>query len=131
MPEADGSYKRDAAGELVKTRLAEAALKQLAVETGGLYVRSTAADSQLNVIDNRIKQLIPENSGENGVRSLPVERFVWFLAAAWLLRHPANMQVIAGTMNLDRFDEICKACDIQLSREDWYQIFLAAGNIIP
>ena len=53
------------------------------------------------------------------------------MVAAWLLRHPANMQVIAGTMNLDRFDEICKACDIQLSREDWYQIFLAAGNIIP
>lgn len=53
------------------------------------------------------------------------------MAVAWLLRHPANMQVLAGTMNADRFDEICKACDIQLSKQDWYQIFLAAGNILP
>ena len=53
------------------------------------------------------------------------------MATAWLLRHPANMQVLAGTMNLGRFDEICKACDIQLSKEDWYQIFMAAGNILP
>lgn len=53
------------------------------------------------------------------------------MATAWLLRHPANMQILAGTMNLDRFDEICKACDIQLSKEDWYQIFTAAGNILP
>ena len=53
------------------------------------------------------------------------------MAVAWLLRHPANMQVLAGTMNIDRFNEICKACDIQLSREDWYQIYMAAGNILP
>ena len=53
------------------------------------------------------------------------------MAVAWLLRHPANMQILAGTMNLERFDEICKACDIQLSKEDWYQIFIAAGNILP
>lgn len=53
------------------------------------------------------------------------------MTVAWLLRHPANMQVLAGTMNEGRFDEICKACDIQLTREDWYQIFLASGNILP
>ena len=53
------------------------------------------------------------------------------MAVAWLLRHPANMQILAGTMNLERFDEICKACDIQLSKEDWYQKFIAAGNILP
>lgn len=52
------------------------------------------------------------------------------MAAAWLLRHLANMQILAGTMNLDRFNEICKACDIKLSKEDWYQIFMAAGNIL-
>ena len=53
------------------------------------------------------------------------------MAVAWLLRHPANMQVLAGTMSPDRFDEICKVCDIQLSKKDWYQIFLAGGNILP
>ena len=53
------------------------------------------------------------------------------MAVAWLLRHPANMQVLAGSMNLERFNEICKACEVQLSRADWYQIFLAGGNMLP
>ena len=53
------------------------------------------------------------------------------MAAAWLLRHPANMQILAGSMNLERFNEICKAGDIQLTKEDWYQIYMAAGNILP
>ncbi|MGM0124375.1 oxidoreductase, aldo/keto reductase [Enterococcus sp. AZ194] len=53
------------------------------------------------------------------------------LASAWILRHPANMQVIAGTMNTGRIKEIAKAADIQISREDWYDIYMAAGNILP
>ena len=53
------------------------------------------------------------------------------MAVAWLLRHPANMQVLAGTMSTSRLEEICKACDIQLERQDWYDIFRAAGNILP
>ncbi|MEI5995361.1 aldo/keto reductase [Candidatus Enterococcus mansonii] len=53
------------------------------------------------------------------------------LATAWILRHPANMQVIAGTMNQERIKEISAASDIVLSREDWYEIYRAAGNILP
>ena len=53
------------------------------------------------------------------------------LAATWILRHPANMQVIAGTMNPERIEEIAKASEIQLTREDWYELYRAAGNILP
>lgn len=53
------------------------------------------------------------------------------LAAAWILRHPANMQVIAGTMNKDRLEQIAKASDISMSREDWYSLYMAAGNGLP
>ena len=53
------------------------------------------------------------------------------IAAAWLLRHPANMQVLAGTMTASRFDEICKASEIKLTRQEWYAIYQAAGNIMP
>ncbi|UQR07184.1 aldo/keto reductase [Enterococcus durans] len=53
------------------------------------------------------------------------------LAAVWILRHPANMQVIAGTMNPGRIEEIAKASEIQLTREDWYELYRAAGNILP
>ena len=53
------------------------------------------------------------------------------VAAAWILRHPANMQLIAGTMNTDRLKEICKASDVSLSRSDWYEIYRAAGHSLP
>ena len=53
------------------------------------------------------------------------------VAAAWILRHPANMQLIAGTMNPEHLTEICKASDITLTRSEWYEIYRAAGHILP
>lgn len=53
------------------------------------------------------------------------------IAAAWLLRHPANIQIIAGTMNDRRLKEIVGAADITLTREEWYRLYLAAGHILP
>lgn len=49
------------------------------------------------------------------------------IAIAWILRHPADMQVVCGTTRIDRFNDCCKACDIELTYEDWYNIYLAAG----
>ena len=53
------------------------------------------------------------------------------IAMAWLLRHPANLQPVTGTMNPERLQDCAKAADIRLTREEWYQIYLAAGNILP
>ncbi len=53
------------------------------------------------------------------------------LASAWILRHPANIQVIAGTMNVERIKQIAQASEIELSREDWYALYKAAGNKLP
>ena len=53
------------------------------------------------------------------------------LAIAWLLRHPAKMQVILGTMNEKRIRNYASASGITLSREDWYLIYKAAGNPLP
>lgn len=53
------------------------------------------------------------------------------IAVAWLLRHPAQFQPIIGTMNLTRLAECVKACDIQLTRQEWYDIYLSAGNMLP
>lgn len=53
------------------------------------------------------------------------------IAIAWLLRHPANMQPVTGTMNIERLKDCCKAADIRLTREEWYDIFRSAGNILP
>lgn len=53
------------------------------------------------------------------------------IAMAWLLRHPAKMQPVTGTMNLKRLEEICQASELYLSRDEWYEIYLSAGNILP
>ena len=53
------------------------------------------------------------------------------IAIAWLLRHPAHMQPIIGTTNPQRVKDSCKASDITLSRQEWYDIYLAAGNKLP
>ncbi|MBD2845334.1 aldo/keto reductase [Paenibacillus sp. IB182496] len=53
------------------------------------------------------------------------------IAMAWLLRHPANMQPVTGTMNLERLSDCIRAADIRLTREEWYDIFRAAGNVLP
>ncbi len=53
------------------------------------------------------------------------------IALAWLLRHPAHLQPVTGTMNPGRIRDCIKAADIRLTREEWYAIYLAAGNTLP
>jgi predicted oxidoreductase len=53
------------------------------------------------------------------------------IAIAWLLRHPAQMQPVIGTMNSDRLKDCIKASEVHLTREEWYSIYRAAGNILP
>lgn len=53
------------------------------------------------------------------------------IAIAWLLRHPAQMQPVTGTMNIERLKDCCKASEITLTREEWYAIYRAAGNVLP
>lgn len=53
------------------------------------------------------------------------------LAIAWILRHPAKMQPVTGTTNPGRLAECLKAAEVTLSREDWYDIYMSAGNVLP
>ncbi len=53
------------------------------------------------------------------------------IAIAWINRHPANIQTIIGTMTLSRIKEIAAAADIVLEREEWYDLYMAAGNVLP
>ncbi len=53
------------------------------------------------------------------------------IAAAWILRHPAKMQVISGSMNPKRITEIIGSADIKLTREEWYRIYISAKHILP
>ena len=53
------------------------------------------------------------------------------VAIAWILRHPAKMQAIAGTMNPQHLKDLCAAARVNLSHHDWYQLYLAAGKFLP
>jgi len=53
------------------------------------------------------------------------------IAVAWLLRHPAHIQVVTGTTSSARLAECRRAGDIRLTRDEWYRIYIAAGNTLP
>ncbi|MCT3168680.1 aldo/keto reductase, partial [Lacticaseibacillus rhamnosus] len=44
---------------------------------------------------------------------------------------PANVQAIAGTTKPARLRAIAEAADITLSRQEWYDLYFAAGNDLP
>lgn len=53
------------------------------------------------------------------------------IAIAWLLRHPAKMQPIIGSMNPKRIAITCRASNVKLSREEWYEVYRAGGFQLP
>ena len=53
------------------------------------------------------------------------------VAIAWILRHPAKMQAIAGTMNPQHLKDICAAGDVRLTHNEWYKLYLASGKFLP
>ena len=53
------------------------------------------------------------------------------IAIAWILRHPAKMQVITGTMNPVHLKEMAEADKINLTHEEWYKLYLSSGKFLP
>ena len=53
------------------------------------------------------------------------------IAIAWILRHPAKMQGIAGTMNPKHLEDYCEATKVELTHHEWYQLYLASGKKLP
>jgi predicted oxidoreductase len=53
------------------------------------------------------------------------------IATAWITRHPANMQVVLGTTTPQRVSDAAQGSDIPLTRAEWYELFRAAGHIVP
>lgn len=53
------------------------------------------------------------------------------IAASWILRHPAHFQILSGSTKESRLKEIAAACDITLTRPEWYRLYLSAGHPLP
>ena len=80
----DPQFLRDSKGELVKSPLNETQLKNIASETSGIYVRSTATSTGLGAIQKRVKALVPEKY-DQGNQTRAIERFHIPLFAAVIL----------------------------------------------
>lgn len=53
------------------------------------------------------------------------------IAVAWILRHPAHMQVLLGTVNPQHILDSAKGSDVELTKQEWYDLYFAAGNDLP
>ena len=53
------------------------------------------------------------------------------LAIAWILRHPAKMQPIVGSVRPERMAEIAKAADVTITHDEWYELYLSSGKTLP
>jgi len=53
------------------------------------------------------------------------------IAVAWIVRHPAQIQVLLGTMNPEHIVDSAKGADIELTKQEWYDLYFAAGNYLP
>lgn len=85
---------------------------------GGGMMRAEAAESPVGA-------KLTELAGEYGVSREAI-------ALAWLLRHPVGIMPVLGSMNPARIASAAQATDIELTREQWYELYLAArGQRLP
>ena len=54
------------------------------------------------------------------------------IVLAWLMRHPGKIQPVIGTTNSSRIRDCAQSIHVNLSREDWYKLFVASrGEALP
>ncbi|MFD1471606.1 aldo/keto reductase [Companilactobacillus mishanensis] len=53
------------------------------------------------------------------------------IATAWILRHPAKMQVVIGTMNSEHIKDSADGSNVELTKQEWYDVYFSAGNDLP
>lgn len=53
------------------------------------------------------------------------------IAVAWVLRHPAKMQAIVGTTNIQHLEELTEANKIILDRKEYYDLYLSVDKMLP
>lgn len=83
IPDPEGGFKKDPRGEVAISKLDEKTLQEIALLTGGAYVRSVTGDMDLKKIYlENIKQTLKQKEHQSTRRKLWSERFQWMLALA-------------------------------------------------
>jgi len=83
----------------------------------GVFIGDRETHAELN-------DVLDELAAAHGVTPMGI-------AVAWIVRHPANIQVVLGTTKPARVREAAAGSDVRLSREEWYRLFRAAGHKVP
>ena len=71
-----------------------------------------------------LNKALDEIAQREGVSSAAV-------AIAWILRHPAKMQAVIGSMSPEHIRDACDSAKVVLSHHDWYALYLASGKFLP
>lgn len=83
VPDKKGGFKKDDSGKIVLTRLEEQTLKEIALKTGGAYVRSIAGDMDLDVIYRQeIRGKMEFSTLSSDKKQVFENRYQWFLFIA-------------------------------------------------
>jgi predicted oxidoreductase len=73
----------------------------------------------------RLKKLFAELVKKYGVGSDTI-------LLSWILKHPANVIPVAGTVNIARIKQLTKSIELNLESEDWFAIWTESmGNKVP
>ncbi len=115
----DQSVSRDA-GLVDYCRLHDITLQAWSPFQGGFFTGVFLGDPAYAGLNAVLERL----AAHYGVTPLSV-------ATAWITRHPARMQVVLGTTKPARVAEAAAGSDLPLTRPEWYELFRAAGHIVP
>ncbi|MFC1712100.1 aldo/keto reductase family oxidoreductase [Candidatus Poribacteria bacterium] len=103
-------------------------MQDITIQAWSPLASGIVSGKSLEAPDERIKEtaaLVAKLAEEKGVSQTAI-------VIAWLLRHPARIQPIIGTTNPTRIAGACQADDIELTREEWYGLFIAGrGKSLP
>lgn len=81
--------------------------------------------SDTTAMANAVRNALSDVAAETGATSIDQ------VALAWLLRHPAQILPIVGSGNLARIQSAHAALTLDLSRDQWYKIWLAGNGTLP
>ena len=86
---------------------------------GGSQIFATQASERVE----RIKKVAQELGEKHGNKTLDQ------ILLAWLLKHPSKILPVLGTGRLERLKAATEALEIELSREEWFELWSASTGV--
>ncbi|MBB1063133.1 aldo/keto reductase [Limosilactobacillus fastidiosus] len=100
-------------------------LKKMTIQTWSPFQYGTFAGTFIN------NKQFPQLNAELAKLATKYDVSKNAIVVAWILKHPAKMQVLIGTMNPQHIQDSAEGSNITLTNQEWYDLYLAAGNTLP